>query len=207
MILIASKSKWRCPSFDPYLRLINSTRWDSFHQRSQSHTCSVGEQTAPRLTPNRSHSAIDCVEITSWMETLSSCHAVSSQRQGGICGPWIPDDGKIVTHTVSKAGKMTQKYWTSKVTLTLKPMLMSSTWVKTYNVTVGKTIYLKWHILSKSLHWCVKMQLDCTSVSNKEATECNDEAYFQWDPHGPSICFCSGVVLLRWCWSMWASPQ
>ncbi|XP_068175363.1 atrial natriuretic peptide receptor 2-like [Antennarius striatus] len=35
----------------------------------------------------------------------------------GICGPWIPDDGKIVTHTVSKAGKMTQKYWTSKVVL------------------------------------------------------------------------------------------
>uniref|UniRef100_A0A3Q2ZJM6 Guanylate cyclase n=1 Tax=Hippocampus comes TaxID=109280 RepID=A0A3Q2ZJM6_HIPCM len=35
----------------------------------------------------------------------------------GICGPWIPDDGKIVTHTVSKAGKMSQKYWTSKVVL------------------------------------------------------------------------------------------
>uniref|UniRef100_A0A8C5I4T1 Guanylate cyclase n=1 Tax=Gouania willdenowi TaxID=441366 RepID=A0A8C5I4T1_GOUWI len=34
-----------------------------------------------------------------------------------ICGPWIPDDGEIVTHTVSKAGKMTQKYWTSKVVL------------------------------------------------------------------------------------------
>ncbi|KAL6108024.1 uncharacterized protein ACO6RY_18656 [Pungitius sinensis] len=38
-------------------------------------------------------------------------------KQGGICGPWIPDDGKIVTHTVSKAGKMSQKYWTSKVVL------------------------------------------------------------------------------------------
>uniref|UniRef100_A0A4W6F9Z9 Guanylate cyclase n=1 Tax=Lates calcarifer TaxID=8187 RepID=A0A4W6F9Z9_LATCA len=38
-------------------------------------------------------------------------------HQSGICGPWIPDDGKIVTHTVSKAGKMTQKYWTSKVVL------------------------------------------------------------------------------------------
>jgi hypothetical protein len=37
------------------------------------------------------------------------------QKQGGICGPWIPDDGKIVTHTVSKAGKMSQKIWTSKV--------------------------------------------------------------------------------------------
>uniref|UniRef100_A0A665WHA2 Guanylate cyclase n=1 Tax=Echeneis naucrates TaxID=173247 RepID=A0A665WHA2_ECHNA len=37
--------------------------------------------------------------------------------KSGICGPWIPDDGKIVTHTVSQAGKMTQKYWTSKVVL------------------------------------------------------------------------------------------
>lgn len=44
-----------------------------------------------------------------------NCCFVSAQKQGGICGPWIPDDGKIVTHTVSKAGKMTQKYWTSKV--------------------------------------------------------------------------------------------
>lgn len=49
------------------------------------------------------------------MKTRPSCCFVPSQKQGGICGPWIPDDGKIVTHTVSKAGKMTQKYWTSKV--------------------------------------------------------------------------------------------
>lgn len=42
---------------------------------------------------------------------------VALQKQGGICGPWIPDDGKIVTHTVSKAGKMSQKYWTSKVSI------------------------------------------------------------------------------------------
>lgn len=39
-----------------------------------------------------------------------------SQRGRGICGPWIPDDGEIVTHTVSKAGKMSQLLWTSKVT-------------------------------------------------------------------------------------------
>lgn len=49
------------------------------------------------------------------MKTRPSSCFVPSQKQGGICGPWIPDDGKIVTHTVSKAGKMTQKYWTSKV--------------------------------------------------------------------------------------------
>ncbi|KAM4629839.1 atrial natriuretic peptide receptor 2-like [Polymixia lowei] len=47
---------------------------------------------------------------------IHSC-PLALMRQGGICGPWIPDDGKIVTHTVSKAGKMTQKYWTSKVVL------------------------------------------------------------------------------------------
>ncbi|KAJ4945240.1 hypothetical protein JOQ06_013775, partial [Pogonophryne albipinna] len=34
-----------------------------------------------------------------------------------ICGPWIPDDGKIFTHTISTAGKMTQSNWTSKVVL------------------------------------------------------------------------------------------
>ncbi|XP_077462700.1 atrial natriuretic peptide receptor 2-like isoform X2 [Stigmatopora argus] len=47
---------------------------------------------------------------------IHSC-PLGLMKQGGICGPWIPDDGKIVTHTVSKAGKMSQKYWTSKVVL------------------------------------------------------------------------------------------
>ncbi|KAG7487760.1 hypothetical protein MATL_G00026820 [Megalops atlanticus] len=47
---------------------------------------------------------------------IHSC-PLALMRQGGICGPWIPDDGKIVTHTVSKAGKMSQQYWTSKVVL------------------------------------------------------------------------------------------
>ncbi|XP_031441391.1 atrial natriuretic peptide receptor 1-like [Clupea harengus] len=35
-----------------------------------------------------------------------------------ICGPWIPDDGRIFTHTISTAGKMTQANWTAKVVLT-----------------------------------------------------------------------------------------
>ncbi|XP_059923328.1 atrial natriuretic peptide receptor 2-like isoform X2 [Gadus macrocephalus] len=47
---------------------------------------------------------------------IHSC-PLGLMKQGGICGPWIPDDGKIVTHTVSKAGKMSQKFWTSKVVL------------------------------------------------------------------------------------------
>ncbi|XP_020780294.1 atrial natriuretic peptide receptor 2-like [Boleophthalmus pectinirostris] len=47
---------------------------------------------------------------------IHSC-PLGLMKHGGICGPWIPDDGKIVTHTVSKAGKMSQKYWTSKVVL------------------------------------------------------------------------------------------
>uniref|UniRef100_A0A3B5ASS4 Guanylate cyclase n=1 Tax=Stegastes partitus TaxID=144197 RepID=A0A3B5ASS4_9TELE len=34
-----------------------------------------------------------------------------------ICGPWIPDDGKIFTHTISTSGKMTQTNWTAKVVL------------------------------------------------------------------------------------------
>ena len=51
---------------------------------------------------------------------------LSSQRQERICGPWIPDDGKIVTHTVSKAGKMTQKYWTSKVSQPKHPFFKST---------------------------------------------------------------------------------
>ncbi|XP_061883846.1 atrial natriuretic peptide receptor 2-like isoform X2 [Entelurus aequoreus] len=47
---------------------------------------------------------------------IHSC-PLGLMKQGGICGPWIPDDGKIVTHTVSKAGTISQKYWTSKVVL------------------------------------------------------------------------------------------
>ncbi|XP_029473517.1 atrial natriuretic peptide receptor 1-like [Rhinatrema bivittatum] len=47
---------------------------------------------------------------------IHSC-PLEFMKQQSICGPWIPDDGKIVTHTVSQAGKMTQKYWTSKVVL------------------------------------------------------------------------------------------
>ncbi|RXM98836.1 Atrial natriuretic peptide receptor 2 [Acipenser ruthenus] len=38
-------------------------------------------------------------------------------NKGGICGPWIPDDGRIFTHTLSTAGKMTQRNWTAKVVL------------------------------------------------------------------------------------------
>ncbi|XP_028298297.1 atrial natriuretic peptide receptor 1 [Gouania willdenowi] len=34
-----------------------------------------------------------------------------------ICGPWIPDDGKIFTHTISTSGKMTKTNWTAKVHL------------------------------------------------------------------------------------------
>ncbi|XP_041041448.1 atrial natriuretic peptide receptor 1 isoform X3 [Carcharodon carcharias] len=37
--------------------------------------------------------------------------------KGGICGPWIPDDGQIVTHTISTAGKISQINWTAKVVL------------------------------------------------------------------------------------------
>ncbi|XP_034002191.1 atrial natriuretic peptide receptor 2-like [Trematomus bernacchii] len=47
---------------------------------------------------------------------IHSC-PLGLMKEGGICGPWIPDDGQIVTHTVSQAGKMSQKYWTSKVVL------------------------------------------------------------------------------------------
>ncbi|NXN20693.1 ANPRB protein, partial [Nycticryphes semicollaris] len=37
--------------------------------------------------------------------------------RGGICGPWIPDDGQIFTHTLSTAGKISQRNWTAKVVL------------------------------------------------------------------------------------------
>ncbi|XP_044158300.1 atrial natriuretic peptide receptor 1-like [Bufo gargarizans] len=47
---------------------------------------------------------------------IHSC-PLAYMKQRGICGPWIPDDGKIVTHTVSQAGKMTQMNWTAKVVL------------------------------------------------------------------------------------------
>ncbi|XP_051788405.1 atrial natriuretic peptide receptor 2-like [Erpetoichthys calabaricus] len=47
---------------------------------------------------------------------IHSC-PLAFMKQGGICGPWIPDDGKIVTHTISQAGKMSQENWTAKVVL------------------------------------------------------------------------------------------
>uniref|UniRef100_A0A4W3HRC0 Guanylate cyclase n=1 Tax=Callorhinchus milii TaxID=7868 RepID=A0A4W3HRC0_CALMI len=49
---------------------------------------------------------------------IHSC-PMAFMKTGGICGPWIPDDGKIVTHTVSQAGKMSQQNWTTKVVLVL----------------------------------------------------------------------------------------
>uniref|UniRef100_A0A672MRP3 guanylate cyclase n=1 Tax=Sinocyclocheilus grahami TaxID=75366 RepID=A0A672MRP3_SINGR len=34
-----------------------------------------------------------------------------------ICGPWIPDDGRLFTHTISTSGKMSQTNWSAKVVL------------------------------------------------------------------------------------------
>ncbi|XP_059841196.1 uncharacterized protein LOC132402335 [Hypanus sabinus] len=47
---------------------------------------------------------------------IHSC-PMAFMKKGGICGPWIPDDGEIMTHTVSQAGKMSQQNWTTKVVL------------------------------------------------------------------------------------------
>eukprot|EP00062_Callorhinchus_milii_P020617 gi/632976478/ref/XP_007904816.1/ PREDICTED: atrial natriuretic peptide receptor 1-like [Callorhinchus milii] len=47
---------------------------------------------------------------------IHSC-PLSFMVKGGICGPWIPDDGHIITHTISTAGKMSQTNWTAKVVL------------------------------------------------------------------------------------------
>ncbi|XP_061473687.1 atrial natriuretic peptide receptor 1-like [Rhineura floridana] len=47
---------------------------------------------------------------------IHSC-PLAFMGKGGICGPWIPDDGQIFTHTISTAGKMTQTNWTAKVVL------------------------------------------------------------------------------------------
>ncbi|XP_059832286.1 atrial natriuretic peptide receptor 1-like [Hypanus sabinus] len=47
---------------------------------------------------------------------IHSCPLAFMVKEG-ICGPWIPDDGQIVTHTVSTAGKMSQMNWTAKVVL------------------------------------------------------------------------------------------
>ncbi|XP_050843313.1 atrial natriuretic peptide receptor 2-like [Serinus canaria] len=47
---------------------------------------------------------------------IHSC-PLAFMAKGGICGPWIPDDGQIFTHTLSTAGKMSQRNWTAKVVL------------------------------------------------------------------------------------------
>ncbi|GAB0205893.1 atrial natriuretic peptide receptor 2-like [Grus japonensis] len=44
---------------------------------------------------------------------IHSC-PLAFMGRGGICGPWIPDDGQIFTHTLSTAGKMSQRNWTAK---------------------------------------------------------------------------------------------
>ncbi|KAM4048993.1 atrial natriuretic peptide receptor 1-like [Anomaloglossus baeobatrachus] len=47
---------------------------------------------------------------------IHSC-PMSFMGKGGICGPWIPDDGQIFTHTLSTSGQMTQGNWSAKVVL------------------------------------------------------------------------------------------
>ncbi|XP_009946044.1 PREDICTED: atrial natriuretic peptide receptor 1-like [Leptosomus discolor] len=47
---------------------------------------------------------------------IHSC-PLAFMGRGGICGPWIPDDGQIFTHTLSTAGKISQRNWTAKVVL------------------------------------------------------------------------------------------
>ncbi|KAM6960253.1 atrial natriuretic peptide receptor 1 [Tautogolabrus adspersus] len=47
---------------------------------------------------------------------IHSC-PLGYMTSASICGPWIPDDGKIVTHTISTSGKMTQTNWTARVVL------------------------------------------------------------------------------------------
>ncbi|XP_016111881.1 atrial natriuretic peptide receptor 2-like [Sinocyclocheilus grahami] len=39
------------------------------------------------------------------------------QAEERICGPWIPDDGRLFTHTISTSGKMSQTNWSAKVVL------------------------------------------------------------------------------------------
>ncbi|XP_077355430.1 atrial natriuretic peptide receptor 2 [Festucalex cinctus] len=47
---------------------------------------------------------------------IHSC-PLAHMTSESICGPWIPDDGKIFTHTISTSGKMTQTNWSAKVVL------------------------------------------------------------------------------------------
>ncbi|CAN0134088.1 unnamed protein product [Lampetra fluviatilis] len=47
---------------------------------------------------------------------IHSC-PLSFMVHGGICGPWIPDDGQIFTHTLSEAGTMKRQNWSAQVTL------------------------------------------------------------------------------------------
>lgn len=108
---VNSKHKW--------IQIFYSILWNISREAETHHLC---EWAHNLLNPNNNYSNIstytwmNCLKHTFWeKKTTPNCCFVSSQKQGGICGPWIPDDGKIVTHTVSKAGKMTQKYWTSKV--------------------------------------------------------------------------------------------
>uniref|UniRef100_A0A8C6M646 Guanylate cyclase n=1 Tax=Nothobranchius furzeri TaxID=105023 RepID=A0A8C6M646_NOTFU len=78
------------------------TAHESFYRWAvQNRIFSQRRQRGKLLHPSRQHPLLS-----------SGIHGTES-----ICGPWIPDDGKIFTHTISTSGKMTQTNWTAKVVL------------------------------------------------------------------------------------------
>ncbi|KAK1889813.1 Elongation factor Ts [Dissostichus eleginoides] len=81
---------------------------------SVSYSVSAGEAFYRWAVENHifTHSAINCCIHHANIHSCPLGHMTES-----ICGPWIPDDGKIFTHTISTSGKMTQSNWTSKVVL------------------------------------------------------------------------------------------
>lgn len=125
----------------------------------------------------------------------ASLGVVSLQKQGGICGPWIPDDGKIVTHTVSKAGKMTQKYWTSKVR---PPGHDSSVSVFFWYVSSAASKHCPERVHTPKHHF---PSLIITNDKNGHNRPLLCEVHVVRSPK-------SGHVFgLRWCWSTWGSLQ
>lgn len=62
------------------------------------------------------HSSVNRFHLSVSAGPCSQPSCSDLQTSESICGPWIPDDGKIFTHTISTSGKMTQTNWTAKVT-------------------------------------------------------------------------------------------
>ncbi|XP_044135411.1 atrial natriuretic peptide receptor 2-like [Bufo gargarizans] len=102
---------------------------------------------------------------------IHSC-PISFMGNGGICGPWIPDDGQIFTHTLSVSGQMTQGNWSAKVALVHAGVTSLIAHIRIGNMQVAleaKTLVLPIVVCGNSIceeeEACATCPVDCGECS------------------------------------------